>query len=186
MNPQDQEKFPARSVQIKNGDMLKIRFLQSTDAIALAAFYAQVPMEDYRFYCPHPLDDEHANRKTARADGPNFVCLVLENSTGEIVGYASYEWKDGADKSGMGICISRQYQGQGAGRLLIQRLLEVSRQIGPVTMSLTVQKANPNAVTLYTKLGFKVIEEQMRGSMGNGKFPAEPEFYMEWTQEGRK
>jgi hypothetical protein len=44
----------------------------------LADFYASVPREDYRFYCPHPLDAAHARQKAARADDPNFVCVVAE------------------------------------------------------------------------------------------------------------
>lgn len=56
-------------------------------------------------------------------------------------------------------------------------LLEVVEYIGPQAMSLTVQKANPRAFALYSKMGFQVVREQMRNQAE--EFPPEPEYYME-------
>jgi ribosomal protein S18 acetylase RimI-like enzyme len=81
--------------------------------------------------------------------------------------------------SHFGLCIRRGLQASGAGNALMTRLLEVAKEIGPPVMGLTVQKANARAVALYTKMGFRVVREQMRGPMAVDGFPPEPEYYME-------
>lgn len=178
MLPCDQSKFSAIDAILKDDRQIIIRLLRPNDGEALAAFYAQVPDEDYRFYCPHPLTREYALHKAGAADEERFVCVVLEDA-GRIGGYAWYRWDAGADKSSFGICIGVKYKGRGAGTLLMKQLIEIARQIGPPVMTLTVQKANPAAVALYQKMGFKIVHEQMRGVMGEGKFPPESEYYME-------
>jgi ribosomal protein S18 acetylase RimI-like enzyme len=174
MTPEDQSRFPAASVTLKGSETVLIRPLAQADGPALADFYESVPPEDYRFYCPHPLDRENASRKAAGADDPLSVILVAESSGGRIAGYAWYKWKSpDAERSGFGICIRREFQGRGLGKALMARLNEIARLLGPPVMGLTVQKANPRAVALYREMGFAVVREQLRGGDG------EPEFYME-------
>ena len=53
------------------------------------------------------------------------------------------------------------------------RLKEIAVTVGPPLMTLTVQKKNPKAVELYTRMGFRIIREQLRPADN------EPEYYME-------
>lgn len=169
------------AIKLKQGSQARIRLLAPDDGERLADFYSRIPPEDNHYYCPHPLDREHALRNAAASEEPGFVCLVLipdataksKKNDEEIAGYAWYRWPSGAVKSSFGICIRRDYQGAGAGRILITKLLELARLIGPPVMSLTAQKANSGAVRLYQKMGFTVQREQQRGGDG------EPEYYME-------
>ncbi|HOS44150.1 MAG TPA: GNAT family N-acetyltransferase, partial [Armatimonadota bacterium] len=137
MTPEQLAHYPAITVTLTHGAAGVIRPLAPEDAEALAAFYAAVPREDLRFYCPHPLDRAHALRNAANAYRPTEVVLVLETGGG-IGGYAWYRWRAGDEKSGFGICIGRACQGRGAGRLLMTRLLEIAKTIGPPVMGLTV------------------------------------------------
>jgi len=179
MTPETQAQYPPITVTLKDGTPAVIRPLSPNDGEALAAFYAAVPREDLRFYCPHPLDREHALRNAARAHGPHEVVLVLDAGDG-IGGYAWYRWEhDDAEKSGFGICIGRPYQELGAGTALMTRLLEIARTVGPPIMCLTVQLANVRAVKLYTRMGFQVVREQMLERDPSSDFPSEPEYYME-------
>lgn len=170
--------FPLISVQLKDGSRAAIRPLSDGDGEALAVFYAGVPLDDIRFYCPHPLDREHALCNAAKAYSPTEVVLVLDTAGG-IGGYAWYRWSEGDALSGFGICISRAFQGQGVGRLLMTRLLEIAETVGPPVMTLTVQRANARAVQLYQSMGFQVVREQIRQHDPALGFPEEPEFYME-------
>lgn len=180
MLPETMERFPVIRVTLKNGTEAAIRPLLPEDAEALAEFYAGVPMEDIRFYCPHPLDRAHALSNAANALSPLEVVLVLETPPGRIAGYAWYRWKEpGAARSTFGICVGRSAQGTGAGRALMARLLEMAAEVGPRVMCLTVQKANARAVALYQSMGFRIVREQMRGPMAEGTFPPEPEYAME-------
>lgn len=180
MTPEIQAQFPAIVAILKGGSTAIIRPLLPADGKALAAFYANVPEEDIRFYCPHPLDREHALRNAAKADSPFEVVLVLETPEKAIGGYAWYRWaNEHSEKSTFGICISRPYQRLGAGRALMTRLLEIAKAAGPPVISLTVQLANPRAVKLYQDMGFHVVREQLRKGNPAVGWADEPEYYME-------
>lgn len=171
MTPDDQRKFPAQTITLKNGTTAVLRPLTTADGPALADFYAGIPKEDEFFYLPHPLTRENALTNAAKALSPYEIVLVIEPSTGGIGGYAWYRWNEGSEESWFGICIARAYQGSGAGKYLMARLEEISRTVGPDVVTLTVQKRNPKAVELYTKMGFKIVREQLRGD-------GEPEYAM--------
>ena len=174
MNPDDARAFPARKMVLKNGQIVTLRHLAVSYGEALASFYAVVPPEDNRFYCPHPLTRPEALKKAASADSSSFVCLVGVTEKAEISGYAWYRWQaDDSPSSSFGICIRRDFQGSGLARALMEDLMKIAVRVGPAVMSLTVQKANPRGVELYKKMGFQVVREQLR------RGDNEPEFYME-------
>lgn len=50
------------------------------------------------------------------------------------------------------------HRGQGAGKILAQRLIEQARQIGYRLMRLDTGTFLPSAIKLYTSLGFKPVE----------------------------
>lgn len=178
MTPQDQARIGSISITLRDGRPAVIRPLRTSDAPALAAFYAAVPREDFRFYCPHALDEANARRVAAAAESPHEVVLLLEAGTGEIAGYAWFRWSgDDAPSSTFGLCIRRGWQDCGAGRALIERINHVARTLGPPVMSLTVQEANPRAVALYQKMGFRIVRQGMRAPRLG--FEPEPEFAME-------
>jgi len=186
MRPEDAKRFPGVEVPLKNGGTAVIRPLAAADGEALAAFYAGVPREDIRFYCPHPLDRDHALANATKAESPVEVVLVCETGGGRIGGYAWFRWSDpAAARSTFGICIGRDLQGRGVGRTLMVRLAEIAESVGPPVMQLTVQLANARAVALYRSMGFRVVREQMRANDDAGYgFPPEPEYLME--RETRK
>jgi ribosomal protein S18 acetylase RimI-like enzyme len=179
--------FPPQVATLKDGRRLTLRLLAEDDAEALGDFYESMPRETWRFYCPSKLTREDAAKKAARALNPTVVCLVaVDETTGQIAGYDWYRWRNAEGRASVfGICLREAYRGIGLGRALIQRLLAIahllgrSYKFGPPVMSLTVQLANPRAVALYTKMGFRIVREQVRGQVAD--FPAEPEYTMEQT-----
>jgi ribosomal protein S18 acetylase RimI-like enzyme len=183
MLPSDQTRFTAIDAVLKNDETVTLRPLATADGEALAEFYAAIPLEHIRFYCPHPLDREHALLNAGRADSPTEVVLVAETPEGRIAGYAWYRWSEGAPASTFGICIHPAYQEQRLGRALITRLLAIARHIGPPVMALTVQLANTRAVHLYTSMGFTPLREQTRQPDPTRGFAEEPEYYMELKLE---
>jgi len=178
MEPRERERFPSCEAVLKDGRSVTLRFLQGDDGLGLAAFYAGCDEREMRYYYPHALDREHALANAARADSPTEVVLLLVDAAGAVGGYAWYRWREPqAPMSGFGICVAKAFQGCGAGRVLMERLLEVARTVGPPRMRLTCQHANVHAVALYQKLGFRVVRESMvRARRG---WPAEPEYHME-------
>ena len=178
MTPADRGRFPATCVTLKDGRAGTLRFLRADDGERLGDFYEGLDAEAGRFYWPHALDREHARANASRADSPVEVVLVLETPTGAIGGYAWYRWRDAdAPSSGFGICIAVDYQSCGAGRVLMERLLEIAKEVGPPRMCLTCQHANFRAVELYQKLGFRVTREGLLG--GRRQWPPEPQYWLE-------
>lgn len=177
MTPDIMQQFPAITIRLRNGQEGIIQPLTPEFGEALATFYAEVPREDIRFYDPHPLNREFALGNAERACGPCEVVLVCMLPDAKIGGYAWYRWKPDAPVSDFGICIAPKCQRQGLGRMLMTRLMEIAKVIGPPVMSLTVQLANARAVALYRSMGFEVVREQMLGP--RHEFAAEPEYYME-------
>lgn len=165
---------------LRDGRFVGLRLLTPQDGERLARFYAGVPREDFRFYCPHPLDREHALRNAAAADAPDNTVLVAVVED-EIVGYCWVRTKPGENDFGtFGICVARTFQGCGLGTLLIERLLEITESQGPPVIHLTVQEANPRAVALYTRFGFRITRRGIREASSG--FPEEPQFWMERVQ----
>ncbi|HEX2950422.1 MAG TPA: GNAT family N-acetyltransferase [Armatimonadota bacterium] len=179
MLPADVERFQPIHAVLKNGMAVCVRPLTPNDGEAMAEFYISVPREDGRFYLrPSELTRENALTSAANSASPYNVELILESADKRIMGYAWYRWEDThAEKSVFGICIHRECQGGGAGKLLFSTINAVAEHIGPPVMSLTVQQANQRAFALYQKMGFSIVREQ-EVSERDG-FPAEPEWYME-------
>ena len=174
MKPEDAASFPAARASLKDGRAVVLRLLRTEDGERLAEFYAAVPPEDHRFYCPHPLTREKAMEKAAAAEDPRLVCLLAVAADEAVAGYAWYRWQDDrSERSGFGMCVRPGWQGSGLGGALMGRLLEIASRIGPAVMSLTVQEANPRAVRLYQKMGFVIVRKQLR------QRDQEPEYYME-------
>jgi ribosomal protein S18 acetylase RimI-like enzyme len=178
MRISEQQRFPPITVTLNDKGSVVIRFLAVEDARAYGDFYQSIERAAYRFYCPHPLTRENAEKRTAAALSPTVVGLVMVDAAQHIVAYASYQWNVSDNSpSFFGICIQKPYRGMGLGEILMQRIAEIAKDIGPPIMSLTVQKANPRAVALYRKMGFEIISKQMRAQVE--EFPPEPEYYME-------
>ena len=89
-------------------------------------------------------------------------CLVAEYE-GKIIGAVwtrimdDYGHVDDETPS-FAISLYKEYRGKGIGTLLMKRMLELLKSQGYQKASLAVQKAN-YAVSMYEKLGFKVIRE---------------------------
>ena len=62
----------------------------------------------------------------------------------------------------LNICIAADYRGQGLGRHLLRRLLDIARWNGAERVFLEVRPSNPLAKTLYESVGFKDIGKRPR------------------------
>lgn len=60
----------------------------------------------------------------------------------------------------LNICISHRYQRQGYGRRLLEHALDEVKKRGTGIAYLEVRRSNSRAITLYKKMGFKLIGER--------------------------
>lgn len=57
----------------------------------------------------------------------------------------------------LNLCVSPEFQGQGYGRLMLQRLMDDATRFKASSMFLEVRPSNPNAIRLYQSMGFNEI-----------------------------
>ena len=62
----------------------------------------------------------------------------------------------------LNVCIAPDQRGQGFGRHLMKRLLDIARWNGAERVFLEVRPSNPNAQALYVSLGFHEIGRRPR------------------------
>lgn len=124
------------------------------------------------------------SREAARADDPAYAAaweaierdpnqrpLVLDDD-GEAVGCARLTFVPGLSRAGMwrgqieGVRVARSHRGRGAGRLLIERAVELCRERGCGLVQLTTDKQRPDALRFYEGLGFAASHEGMEAAVG--------------------
>jgi ribosomal-protein-alanine N-acetyltransferase len=87
-------------------------------------------------------------------------CWVL-CSAGELAGYGILSVAAG-EAHVLTLCIGPDWRGQGLGRHLRGRLLDVARWSGAERIFLEVRPSNPAAQQLYASVGFKEIGRRPR------------------------
>lgn len=98
------------------------------------------------------------NSKTMKSElkGRTTRYLVLEDDTG-IVGYGGARII-GCESDIQTIAIVDAHRGRGAGRKLMEALMDVARSEGALQMFLDVRADNTVAQSLYDSLGFEQID----------------------------
>jgi [ribosomal protein S18]-alanine N-acetyltransferase len=87
-------------------------------------------------------------------------CWVL-CANGQIIGYGILSVGAG-EAHVLNVCIGPAHRGQGLGRHLMLRLLDLARWSGAERVFLEVRPSNPNAKTLYESLGFVEVGRRPR------------------------
>lgn len=87
-------------------------------------------------------------------------CWVLERD-GKIIGYGVLSVGAG-EAHILNVCIAPRHQGQGHGRHLVQRLIDLARWHRAERVFLEVRPSNPTAQTLYESLGFNEVGRRPR------------------------
>jgi len=101
-----------------------------------------------------------------------FQTIVsVEKQTHDMRGFAYLRW-DTSSAAHFGILVDQSYRGQGIGERLLAEIFDIAECRGVKTLTLTVEKENYPAISLYKKFGFDIIEtnsdgaHQMKTSIG--------------------
>lgn len=84
-----------------------------------------------------------------------YGCWVLERGD-RIIGYGILSVAAG-EAHVLNVCVDPQAQGEGHGRRLVKRLLDLARWHRAERVYLEVRPSNPRAIALYHDLGFNEI-----------------------------
>jgi ribosomal protein S18 acetylase RimI-like enzyme len=106
----------------------------------------------------HQVDEEYYIQTFA---DPSIKLYFFWNQS-DVIGMISIQLRDNISTGYLfDIAIKEQYRGQGLGRLMICQALDIIKQHNMQRASLVVDGTNQKAFSLYEKLGFQVVDEDI-------------------------
>lgn len=107
--------------------------------------------------CDIPKYSEHKAYLEAKKDDSHIFYLI---KVGKIsTGYCQCLRVE-KDTWELGWVINPRYQGQGIGKLAVQRLLEKVKELGARVATLVVLKTNTKAIHIYKSFGFEIYGQK--------------------------
>lgn len=133
---------------------MTIRPAERQDAQPLLDFYLSLSDEVARvFLPPEPVTLDAVRAHLRGIVEGQCISLVLQDEDGVIMGHAFIQGVGGKDPR-VGIGLRDVIIGCGYGRMMLQRLLELSDQRGLPVTKLSVVKTNRRAEELYVRMGY--------------------------------
>jgi len=87
-----------------------------------------------------------------------FLTLIAVGSDhNSVLGFSYLRWET-QTSAHLGIMVRGKHQGEGIGSDLLEELLKTAEELGVHTIKLTVLVDNEQAIALYHKFGFSVID----------------------------
>jgi ribosomal protein S18 acetylase RimI-like enzyme len=120
--------------------------------------------EFHEFDHTEPFDDIPAKKAMVKVISDERIGLVwLIKSSGENVGYIVLTLHYRLESRGTcanldELFINEANRGQGIGRIAMEFLEDTCKERGVAAMQLEVKKDNPEAASLYEKVGFEILD----------------------------
>lgn len=149
-----------------------LRPARAGDAESVCLIYNQ-GIEDRVATLETELRTPEERREWMAARGPRHPVIVAE-SGGTVVGWGSLNvfnarpsYRHVADFS---VYVERAWRGKGVGHRLLERLIEIAREIGYHKMVLSTFPTNTGGVKLYARLGFSRVGVYREQGMLDGQW----------------
>lgn len=170
-------RFKTQDFQIKNGNLLKIRNLELSDAVALYDFYAQAAQEtQHTLVCQEKLASlSRLKEKIENAEkSPSEIYLGVLDET-KVVGSLHFRiaipdhpWTKHLGEFGM--IVLKQHWNQGIGKELLRCMETFAIEKGVCRIEAKVRANNDRGVSIYRAAGFKIEGTREKGALINGQF----------------
>ena len=151
---------------------ITLRPARAGDAEAVCTIYNQ-GIEDRVATLEIELRTPDERREWMAARGPRHPVIVAE-SEGVLIGWGSLNvfnarpaYRHVADFS---VYVERAWRGKGVGHRLLERLIEIAREIGYHKMVLSTFPTNAGGVRLYERLGFRRVGVYHQQGMLDGQW----------------
>ena len=144
-----------------------IRVVRRADLPTIVRMLADDGLGKGREQPGDPLPTAYGDALDRMAAQPGNICLLAETG-GEVVGCLQLTVIHGLSRMGMsraqieGVRIAESHRGQGIGEALFREAIERARAAGCGLVQLTTDKARPDALRFYEKLGFTASHEGMK------------------------
>lgn len=142
----------------RDGLVLEVRSLRSSDAPLLARFFAGLSPASRSTFRPHTYTAEGAEEVVRAAAGPSGIYFLALTPGGDPAGYGFLHRLDRAVPI-LGIAVADAWQDCGIGRRLVAFLVGVARRLGKEAVDLTVDEDNPRAIHIYEANGFRLVRK---------------------------
>ena len=140
-------------------EAMSVRFATLDDAPAICTIYNQ-GIDDRVATLETELRDADERRRWLCSRGTRYPVLVAE-ARGQIIGWSSLNsfnprraYDHVADIS---VYVERSWRGRGAGRVLLERLIELGRGLHFHKLVLACFPTNKAGVALYERMGFAAV-----------------------------
>lgn len=124
--------------------MLHIVEIDETNSHYLSTFLVNVLPSTFRYFKTRSINIIK-----------NHILTVMLLEYENPIGYAHIDYED---KYWLGICILDAYQGKGLGNKMMKYIFEHEKITGLNDIYLTVDSTNENAIKLYKKFNFIIVE----------------------------
>jgi phosphinothricin acetyltransferase len=138
---------------------IAVRAAGPSDAEPIALIYNQ-GIEDRIATLETELRTPEERRAWMAARGPRHPVIIAE-ADGQVIGWGSLNafnpraaYQHVADFS---VYVERGWRGKGAGRRLLERLIELARDLGYHKLMLSAFPFNESGVALYERTGFTTV-----------------------------
>ena len=139
---------------------LRVRPASPDDAEAICRIYNQ-GIEDRVATLETELRTPEERRQWLAARSPHHPVIVAEAADGTVAGWGSLNVFNAREAyrfvADFSIYVERDHRGQGVGRLMLDRLIELGREHGYHKLVLSAFPTNASGMALYTKLGFRTV-----------------------------
>ena len=151
--------------------MFSFRKARQEDLVAIIALLADDRFGSTREVVSDPVDPRYREAFAAiEADG-NQLLAVAVDETGTVVGCLQLSFVPGLSRTGMwrgqieSVRIAADQRGSGLGSQFIQWAVERAGERGCGLVQLTSDKARPEAIRFYERLGFVASHEGLKLSL---------------------
>jgi L-amino acid N-acyltransferase YncA len=148
-----------KTAKLKDGTLVTLRPMVAGDLDALHEFFSKdVPEEDRQF-----LKDDVADRKVIenwveKLDYDRVLPILVFHGD-RVIGDGTLKQYAGGWFGHMGearMVIAREYQGRGAGVLLLKELVQVAHVRKTELLQAQILEDMPNGIAVFQKMGFRV------------------------------
>jgi len=132
-------------------------------ASALTSFFERLRSQGVeKFFHPHPLTAEEAQKRAAY-QGRDFYCVLVLDDT--VIGYGMLRgWDEGYEVPSVGVVVDPAVEGRGYSGSILKYLRATARQRGVVRLRATVEPENTRMVAHCRLLGY-VFERLENGKL---------------------
>ncbi len=151
----------------------RVRAATEADAAAICRIYNQ-GIEDRLATLETEMRTPDERRQWLAARSPRHPVIVAEATSPAPIAWGSLNVFNARDAyrfvADISVYVERPWRGQGAGRVLLGRLVELGREHGFHKLVLSAFPFNQAGVALYERLGFRTVGIYQQQGLLDGKW----------------